>query len=301
MSLFKRKAKVHGGPTDVPGLPELAASWGMKPVEGRVFDGHLEDRVHEVTRVLYGVMRGITTFTHEVVGNTTFSNTYSGVVGGHTVTVANGWTEMEFDPRSSVTYRGTAVCAVELPTMLTIAGIAPRSYAAAVPGPRASTGSPTFDERFVVAGAPGPNLITPAVQQAVTAHDDWVFVAERYLFGCISIPSFQTSDDVAQRIREVLAVVAGFPADIVPDHADHSFDDLLARIEKLKSVDEALVFLQHLTPEDRERLARSNTPLAAFADVQTPAEAMARLKSLDQTQQTQVLAMFMKVKDQERR
>jgi len=61
------------------------------------------------------------------------------------------------------------------------------------------------------------------------------------------------------------------------------------------------VFLQQLTPEDRERLAKSNTPLAAFADVQTPAEAMARLKTLDQAQQAQVFAMFMKVKDQERR
>jgi hypothetical protein len=301
MSLFKRKPVVEGGPVGVPGLPELAAAWDMRPVEGRVFDGHLEDKVHEVTRVLYRQTRSRTTFTHETVGATTFSDSYSGTVGGHPVTVTNAWTEMEYDPRHYLNYSGTAVCAVELPTMLTVAGIAPRPYAAAVPGPELSTGNSSFDEGFRVAGATGSELITPPVQQAVMVHDDWVFVAERYLLGCISVPAFRSSDEVAQRIKDVLAVVNAFPSDLVPDHVDHSFDDLLARIGGLKTVDEALVFLHELTPEDRDRLARSDTPLAAFADVHDPAEAMARLNSLDEAQKLQVLAMFMKVKDQKGR
>ena len=44
-----------------------------------------------------------------------------------------------------------------------------------------------------------------------------------------------------------------------------------------------------------ERLARSDTPLAAFADVRTPEEAMARFGSLPESQRMQLLAMFMRV------
>ena len=87
----------------------------------------------------------------------------------------------------------------------------------------------------------------------------------------------------------------------MPDHVDHSFDALLQRIDQLHSVEEALAFLQALTPEDRERLARSDSPLAAFADVQTPDQAMARLKGLDEQQKMQLFAMFMKAKDQRQR
>lgn len=305
MSLFKRKAKVTGGPVEVPGLAELAAAWGMQPVESRPFDGHLEDRVHEVTRVLYGETRDITTFTRVKIGGTSFSHVYRGTVGGRPVTIANAWTDMESDPRWNLNYKGTAVCAVELPTMLMISGIAPREKGRALPGPEAATGNLAFDQRYRVGGASvaggGAELVTPAVQSAVMAHDDWVFVAERYLFACITIPAFHTSDEVAQRITDVLAVVNAFPAEIVPANVDHSFDDLLARIEGLKSVDEALALLGSLTPEERERVKQSDSPLAPFADVQTPAEAMQRLHELPQDQQLQIMAMFMKVKDQQRR
>jgi hypothetical protein len=53
--------------------------------------------------------------------------------------------------------------------------------------------------------------------------------------------------------------------------------------------------LQDLTPDERERLARSGTPLAAFADVRTPEEALARFGALPEAQRMQVLAMCSRV------
>ena len=85
MPLFRRRAEVQGGPTGVPGLADLAASLGLQPVAPeRLFDGHLEDKVHETTRILYGEPRSWTTITHVVVGATTFSDAYRGTVAGHT-------------------------------------------------------------------------------------------------------------------------------------------------------------------------------------------------------------------------
>jgi hypothetical protein len=55
--------------------------------------------------------------------------------------------------------------------------------------------------------------------------------------------------------------------------------------------------LQELTPEDRKQLARSGTPLAEFADVRTPQEAIARFETLDPQRRMQLLAMFVRVKD----
>ena len=63
---------------------------------------------------------------------------------------------------------------------------------------------------------------------------------------------------------------------------------------------EGLAFLQELTPAERDRLARSDSPLAALADVRTPQEAMARLKALDPPRKMQVMAMFMQVRDSQR-
>jgi hypothetical protein len=58
--------------------------------------------------------------------------------------------------------------------------------------------------------------------------------------------------------------------------------------------------LQGLTPSEREQLASSESPRAAFADVQTPQDAMARFKGLDQQTKMQLFATFMRVKDNER-
>ena len=303
MSFLRRKAKVTGGSTGVAGLAELAATTGLQPLEGRTFDGHLEDAVHHAVRALRNEPHSVTTLTHVTVGTTTFGDAHTGVVDGRRVTIANGWTEMEHDPRSGVVLHGAAVCAAELSTMLGIQGIEPRRRWNAVMGPESPTGDPAFDERYRVVGAPGAGaqVVTADVRRLVAAHDDRVFIAERYLFGCVSLPQFRTGREVADRIREVLAIVAALPADAVPQHVDHSFDDLLARIDQLRSVDQALAFLHELTPDERERLARSDTPLAAFADVQEPAEAVARLQSLPPAQRAQLFAMFAKVRDEHRR
>jgi hypothetical protein len=91
--------------------------------------------------------------------------------------------------------------------------------------------------------------------------------------------------------------VHALPSSIVPTEIDRSVDDLAARIDKISTVEEALTFLQELSPDDRQRLAQSDTPLAAFADVTTPEEAMARLDSLDVPQRMKLLAMFQRLDD----
>jgi hypothetical protein len=103
---------------------------------------------------------------------------------------------------------------------------------------------------------------------------------------------------VRHRLDEVFELVHALPASIVPAQIDRSVDDLATRIEKIDSVEEALTFLEQLSPEDRRRLASSDTPLAAFADVTTPDEAMARLESLDMPQRMQLLGMFQRLDDQ---
>ena len=101
-------------------------------------------------------------------------------------------------------------------------------------------------------------------------------------------------------MSQVLAIVAAIPASVVPDHVDHAEDDVIARIDKLTSLEDAMALLQQLTPADRERLAKSDTPLSAFADVKTPQEAMARFKDLDQGRKMQLMATFMRIRESSR-
>jgi hypothetical protein len=91
--------------------------------------------------------------------------------------------------------------------------------------------------------------------------------------------------------------VAVIPTSVLPDHVDHSADGLIARISRLTSIEDAMTMLQQLTPAEREQLARSDTPLAALADVRTPQEAFARYKALDPQRKMQLMAMFMRVGD----
>ena len=95
-------------------------------------------------------------------------------------------------------------------------------------------------------------------------------------------------------MSEVLGIIAAVPASIAPAQIDHSVDDLLVRIARIDDVDDALAFLQQLSDADRQRLAASPTPLAKFADVRTPDEAIARLMSLPDMERLQVLGMFEK-------
>jgi hypothetical protein len=63
------------------------------------------------------------------------------------------------------------------------------------------------------------------------------------------------------------------------------------------SIEDAMAILQQLTPDERERLARSDTPLAALADVRTPQEAMARFHALNPERKMQLITVFMRVRD----
>ena len=285
MSLFKRHRSTESGeqPAEVPsppGLAEHAASQGWQPAAERPFDGHLEDAVHEITRVMYGAPRDLLVDQRLRIGDTVFRDAFRAGVDGRGVVVANGWTNIQTEVRYSPDHwQGVAVCAAELPSMLMLEAIHPRRFPGLVHARPVATGNPEFDERFVVTGPPEGvgEVLTPEVQRRVMARDDWSFRAERYLFGCVSKGPF----------------------DSVADHVDHSADDIIARIDRLTSVEEAMAMLQELTPADREQLARSDTPLAAFADVTTPQEAMARMKGLDRATKMQLFTMFMRVRDDE--
>jgi hypothetical protein len=122
------------------------------------------------------------------------------------VTVANGWTNIQPEVRfSEDDWRGVAVCAVELPSMLPISTVHPRSIRRAVRVHERPTGNRTFDERYVVEAAPETvqEILTPEVQQLIMARDDWFFQAERYLFGCVRQGRLRTSggDSPADRRR----------------------------------------------------------------------------------------------------
>jgi len=136
------------------------------------------------------------------------------------------------------------------------------------------------------------------VQQRIMVHDDWAFVGDDRWLACVSRGPFESADDVSRRLDEVMGIVHAFPRSVVPEQVDHSVDDLAARIDRISTVEDALAFLQQLSPEYRQRLAQSNTPLAPFADVTTPEQAMTRLESLDVQQRMQLMAMFQRVEGQ---
>jgi hypothetical protein len=281
---------------------------GWQPVPGRPFDGHFEEVVHEVARILHGVPRGAGS--DRMVGTTSFSDAFRTSIDGRAVTVANAWTGIEpglFPGRQGPP--GTAVCVVEITAVLPILSIQPRRFRGPAPHGETRSGNPVFDQNYQVTGLPATmtqrtglsgaqDVLTPEVQQRIMARDDWIFRAERYLFGCVSLGAFGSADQFGARIGEVLGIVSAIPGSVMPGRVDHSADDIAARISQINSVEDAIAFLQGLTPPEREQLARSATPLAAFADVQTPDQAMARFETLDPQARMQLMAMFMRVGDQ---
>jgi hypothetical protein len=306
-----------GSPGQVPGgfpgqpagaslLGQAAFAQGWQPVGDRPFDGHLEGRAAAIISSLWGMSRGVPQQDQYNTG-TSFRDAFRGSVDGRNVTMANAWTLL-LPPgvRRDPGFGGTGCCAVELPSTLPILCIQPRRIHPVLGMHATPAGSPEFDQRFIVNAVPAGVLgdprqvLTPEVQQRIMARDDWVFFAEGYLLGCFSRGPFGSFDEATQRLAEVLAIVAAIPASVLPSHVDHSQDDLIDRISRLTSVEDALAFLQGLTPGERERLAQSSTPLAAFADCQTPEEAMARFQSLDQGQRLQIITMFAEVRDTRR-
>jgi hypothetical protein len=277
-----------------------ASARGWQPVTPSVFDSRMVDAMGECTNVFHGYTRRLpgisTTYGPRV------HDVFRATPDGREVLVANAWTNIT-GGSSAGAVAGVSVCAAELPALISLVCIQPRTFKPVVTHiPEVSTGDAAFDARFMVMAAPGLPAVelTAEMQRLISAREDWIFRVEKYLFACFGNTPFESVDEMAHRIDEVLRVIAAFPESIVPSRVDHTQDDLIAKINRLDSVDDALSLLQQLTPEDRERLATSDTPLAGFADVKTPEEAIARFQALDPAKRLQILAMFERVTDDER-
>jgi hypothetical protein len=101
--------------------------------------------------------------------------------------VANAWT-------SIVELKGVTVCAVELPSTLTVICVQPRRFASVMHMRDMPTGNPAFDDRYLVQAMPGASrqVLTADLRQRIMARDDWIFRAESYLLGCVSKGAFPT-------------------------------------------------------------------------------------------------------------
>ena len=237
-----------------------------------------------------------------VQDETVFRDVYRGFIDDRRVVTTNAWTNI--GPQQLVKLyemKGVSVCAVELASLSPIMLVQTRRQPTVERYPTAPTGNPEFDQRFSLAVSPGldARVITPELQQQIMAHDDWAFAGHESWLACVSRGPFQSADDVRRRLEELTATVDAFPASVVPAQIDRSADDLLARVQRLSSPEEVIGFLQQLSPDDRQRLAQSNTPLAAFADVTTWEQVMSRLQTLDVPQRMQLLAMFKRAKGDE--
>ncbi|HUO75241.1 MAG TPA: hypothetical protein VMU39_31065 [Solirubrobacteraceae bacterium] len=296
MGFFRRFAEGLGHSTRVEGLAEAASSWGWEPAGDEPFDPELTDLIHGVLRTLHGAFRGTGGIQGVETAHTNYHDAYRATEDGRAVTVANAWSPVEAVVAGGRRVEGVAAVGVELSTALMIAGIEPRGRHNSIAGPELPTGNSSFDATYRVVGM-GPlaeGVVTPEMQQRIAARDDWAFIAHDTTFLSICREPFATPDEVSQRVRDVLAIVAALPASVAPVQVDHSVDDLLVRIARIDNIDDALAFLQELTDADRQRLAASPTPFAKFADVHTPDEAIARMMSLPDTERLQVLAMFEK-------
>lgn len=294
MGFFRRFAEGLGHSTPVAGIAEASASWGWEAVD-EPFVGGTTDLIKGAVRTLHGAFRTMRP-TDAHAPQMLYHDAYRGTRDGRTVTVANAWIAIEAVVAGGEHVEGAAVTAVELSTLLMIAGIEPRLRHQGIPGPEVPTGNPSFDSAYRVVGMArlAEGVVTPEIQQRISARDDWTFIAEDTTFISVCREPFATADEVSQRISDVLAIVAALPASVAPAQVDHSADDLLARIAHIDTVEQALAFLQQLSDADRQRLAASPTPLAKFADVRSPDEAIARMMALPEMERLQLLAMFQK-------
>ncbi|HEY7142734.1 MAG TPA: hypothetical protein VH637_00675 [Streptosporangiaceae bacterium] len=206
MPLFgrKREPEEWAGPT-VTGLAEHAASQGWDQLPARPFDGYLEDAVHEVARVLY---HGRPPFTYFRPGRSSFQDAWGGTADGMRFAVANAWTSISDD------LKPMSVCALEIPAPLNILQIRPASY------PPFGFGwpvpvNPGFDSQFTVLARDGNAalaVLTPEVRELIAASGDWIFLAERQRFACLTLTPFGSADEVVARVGQVRAIYAAIPA-----------------------------------------------------------------------------------------
>jgi hypothetical protein len=302
MGLFGRHrgASTPAAPAEESRFAPDARALGWEPIDDSMFKSDLYTAVFESARVLYGQAPEDTTFTDMPSGRTIYHDVFRTSVDSRRVVVANGSQNIVphlFGGAKEV--RTFSVCVVELPSLYAVAAMQPRGLPHRGHLMREyETGNAEFDHAYRVYVAPlGEPGITPEMQRLVMAHDDWAFRSVEGWLTCVGKDRYDFVDDMRERIDEVLAIVAAIPSSALASKVDHSSDDLIARMNRLDSVDDVIDFLQHLTPDDRERLAKSPTPLADFADVQTPEEAMERFQSLPQQKQIELLTMFSRVED----
>jgi len=305
MPLFGRRRHVstREGNVAEPSFSGAASANALEPVSGAVFDEEVEHAIHQAARVLHG----ISPEAHSSVASQptsyrmSFHEVFRTTRDGRAIVVANGG--ININPGlvgTRLGIRHVAVCVVELPSTPALACVQPSRCRHQVIRhlPHTKTGNPAFDERFTVTITPGlpPLELTPDMQTLLMARDDWIFRAQGNQLICVSHDPFGSAHEMLQRIDDVLNIVATIPTSALAARVDHSEDDLIRRISQLDGVDDAIAFLQQLRPADRERLAQSDTPLAAFADVTTPEEAMKRFQTLEPARQMQLLTMFENVK-----
>jgi hypothetical protein len=295
MGFFRRFTEGLGHSTHVEGIAEAAASWGWEAVD-EPFSSGTTDQITGVVRTLHGVFRTTTVNDDLPTARMHYHDAYRGTRDGRAVTIANAWVAVEAVVAGGRHLEGAAVTAVELSTVLMIGGIEPRLRHKGIQGFEIPTGNASFDSAYRVVGMAGrgEGVVTPEIQQRISARDDWTFIADETTFISLCREPFATADEVAQRISDVLAIVAALPTSVAPAQVDHSADDLLARIAQIDTLEQAFAFLQQLSDTDRERLAASPTPLAKFADVRSPDEAIARFMAFPETERLQLLAMFQK-------
>jgi hypothetical protein len=302
MGLFGRHRRAS---TPAPAVEESrfapeARALGWEPIDDSMFKSDLYTAVFESARVLYGQPPENTSNTDLPIGHTIYHDVFRTSVDGRRVVVANGSQNIVphlFGGAQEV--KTFSICVAELPSIYAVGVMQPRGLPhRAHLLAEYKTGNPEFDRAYrVYVGPLGEPGITPEMQRLVMAHDDWAFRSVEGWFICVAKDKYEFVDDMRERIDEVLAIIAAIPPSALASKVDHSSDDLIARMNQLDSVDDVIAFLQHLTPDDRERLASSPTPLADFADVQTPEEAMARFQSLPQQKQLELLTMFSRVED----
>jgi hypothetical protein len=295
MALFGRRHREPEAAPDTSGLAQAAASLGLHAIDETGFDSGLLDRIEEASRVLHGFTARRSSALRVAIPNMFFTDVFRGTIDGRATTVANVGTPIEsMSLEYAAKVHHTSLVVLELTTIVPYS-VEPRLKHQFVHGLDMPTGDAAFDAAFRVSGliAMGESPFANAeVRQRIAAHNDWIFAFDGPLLACVSREAFEEGDELTDRVREVIGVVTAFPESVAPSKVDHSVDDLLVRIGELDSVEDAIAFLGTLTPEDRQRLAQSPTPLAKFADVQTPDEITARFMELDMNARLQVLAMF---------
>jgi hypothetical protein len=279
----------------MPGLADAAAAQGWQPVDKAPVP-HLHDQIHDLTCCMYGFRP------HQypgAIGETTYLDAYRGTLDGRSVTVANAFTYIEPGLfQAGKLNPWVSVCAVELPTLVMPMNIQPRRFPAESRMYQVETGDAAFDGEFRVTGTSDvTTILTPEVRQRIMSRDDWALTFCEYMFATVCIGKYETAADVNAQVQETLTLIGLVPETAIPHEVDHSVDDIAARIRRIDTIEDAMAFLQGLTPAERQQLAWSNTPLAGFADVTTPAEAMARLNSMPIPERMRLLAMFERVDD----